>query len=132
MKNVELYPLDWIICNYRYGKGQIIVSPKEIYNFIDDYVVEQTVGNYLTAQREDKDYQLGDLVFTKWWRRYLVSHTEGRYVYCFSWRKRNVFPILKRKITRHIVAVNHNVSKLVDWKTTTTEQAWEILSKVGG
>jgi protein-arginine kinase activator protein McsA len=107
------------------------VSPKEILNFIDDYVVEQTVGNYLTVQSEHSDFQLGDLVFTKCGRSYLVSHGEGCYVYCFSWRKRKVFPILKRKITRRVVAVNHSVSKLVNWETTTTEQAWETLSKVG-
>ena len=132
MKNEELislYPRDWVICGKRNGEGFIIVSPKEIFNFLLDYTADQSVGNYLAYHRKN-DFRTGDLVFTKWYRSHVVHHVDEKYVHCMSATKKIVFPILKRKITRHVPHIEGNVSKLVDWKNTSSLQAWAILTKV--
>ena len=129
MNNVELYPRDWLICRPRYGGGFIVVSPKEVFDFQHQFTVDQTVGNYLTNKRKN-DYRTGDLVFTKWYRSYVVHHSDEKYVYCISRRKQVIHPILKRKITRHVVNLCDTKCKLVDWDNATTEQAWDIISKL--
>lgn len=131
IKVAQYYPMDWIICRYRDGGGFIIVSPKEIYEYLEEWTYYETVGSYLVRIRQG-DYREGDMVFTKWWKCYRVDHTDGHYVYCTGGKKSIVFPIKKKNISRHVPRVNQLSASLIDWDNATTDQAWSVISKISG